>query len=145
MDNGSILYIPIQINGDGATPPESLLDRELYVLDNGTLYVGRKQADGTVVPQTIMGRVVDNAIINNPTLKGSIKLGEGIVRTVAPAIGNPGEVFFVDEGNFDPDKQEDMSTLQRMMENVVTRVDILEKNGSSGTTRILTPTLEENT
>ena len=108
--NDNILYIPIQINGDGTTKPTSLLDRELYVLDNGTLYVGKKQSNGSITITEIAGRVIDNASIKNPTITGYFNVGTGtddkIIVTKAEfdskkntsAFKTVGRIFLVDEG-----------------------------------------------
>lgn len=96
MSDGSILYIPIQINGDGTTAPTNLKDRELYVLDNGTLYVGRKKNDGSVEAVEVAGRVIDKATITNPTLSGTITLDENL----SPD-GEKRTLFFVDDQKFE--------------------------------------------
>lgn len=75
QQNDNILCIPVQINGDGSTAPTGLLDRELYVLDNGTLYVGKKQSDGSIKIMEIAGRVVDNATIKNPKITQYLNVG----------------------------------------------------------------------
>jgi hypothetical protein len=105
MANDNILYIPIQINGDGETKPTSLLDRELYVLDNGTLYVGKKQPNGSITVTEIAGRVIDDATINNPTIINGTIRNAKIKPTVYPSVDNilnpeTGVIYFIDEGNF---------------------------------------------
>ena len=65
----NILYIPIQINGgsyDQQMP--DLLDRELYVLEDGVLYVGCKDRDGNIKKNVIMGRVCPGAEIRESEL-----------------------------------------------------------------------------
>ena len=99
----NILRIPIQINGDGTEKPTLLLDRELYVLDNGTLYVGKRQPDNSIVITEIAGRVIDDATITNPTIKGKLQFGNGLVITreeLATKTLDKGQVVFVDEGQY---------------------------------------------
>ena len=93
----NILYIPIQING-GTKVPNDLLDRELFI-KNGELYVGNGSGGGTM----IIGRVVDGATITNPTINGSLTLGDGMVVSATEFNANkskyaqPGRIIFVDE------------------------------------------------
>ena len=122
MNNGSILYVPVQINGDGDTTPKSLKDRELYVLDNGTLYVGRKQTDGSVKAITVAGRVVDGAEIANPTLSGDITLGKGVITN-----NSTGKLHFVDEGQFPLDSPVGEETLSVLVSDLMNRVATLEE------------------
>ena len=102
----NILHIPIQINGDGTNRPTNLLDRELYVLDNGTLYVGkRNNATGSIDVMEVVGRVIPNATITNPTIEGSLILGDGMVVPEAEFDKNPNlykqnnRLLFIDEGS----------------------------------------------
>ena len=120
MSNGSILYIPIQING-GQDVPKNLLERELFIR-NGELYVG----NGTSEPDMIIGKVVKGAKIENPTLLGSVTLGEG----VAPSGHVGGKLVFVDGGQFDvPDELEHEDWVKAIRE-LVARMENL--SGNSG-------------
>lgn len=78
----NILYVPIQINGGTDTEP-TLLDRELYVLEDGTLYVGIKDADGTIKIKNVLGNVIPNATIVGASLAdctlGRTVAGEGMI------------------------------------------------------------------
>lgn len=101
MENSNILYVPIQING-GENVPSNLLERELFVLDNGTLYVGKKDGS-TVKVTTVAGRVIPGATITNPTIEGTLKFGNGLVITreeLATKALDKGQVVFVDEGQY---------------------------------------------
>ena len=101
METNNILYIPIQINGGSAVPSE-LLERELFVLDNGTLYVGKKVGNNVVVSEVI-GKVADGATIKNAVLESPTMNNMKVqVYSSAEAIPNPqqGAVYFIDEGNF---------------------------------------------
>lgn len=93
----NIIYVPIQINGGEATPPTNLLDRELFVLDNGTLYVGCKKADGSVEVKTVVGNIIPNAIIDSPTIKGKLIIDKELIVEDTTNIYNPvnGQVVFV--------------------------------------------------
>lgn len=99
-----VLHIPIQINGGDSAPEEQqLLERELFVLDNGTMYVGKK--DGTA--EVIIGRIAEGSELKNmtlidPTVKGNFTMNEGklilpgAILTSLPEQGEPGQIVFVD-------------------------------------------------
>lgn len=58
----NILYVPIQINGGGYDQQmPDLLERELYVLEDGVLYVGCKNRDGSIQKNMVMGRIYPGA------------------------------------------------------------------------------------
>ena len=106
----NILYIPIQINGgeEGEkSAPNKLLDRELYVLKDGKLYVGIEE-NGAVIPTVIAGRVVPEAIIESPTITKMLKFGKDIVMTPKEFTDNQnsltqeGRVVFINEGTYTP-------------------------------------------
>ena len=128
MDNGSILYIPIQINGDGTSKPTELKDRELYVLDNGTLYVGRKNSRGTIEAVEIAGRVVEGADIKSPKLSGSIELGQGVV----PKDMEGGRLFFVDDGQFESSSEISNETLLNALNNFITILESIRNTPDAG-------------
>jgi hypothetical protein len=92
----NIIYVPIQING-GETVADNLLERELFVLENGTLYVGCKKADGSVEVKTVVGNVIPNATIDSPTIKNKLIIGDELVVEDTTNINNPehGRVVFV--------------------------------------------------
>ena len=98
--NGPVIHVPIQINGGGeqALNNLQLLERELFVLDNGILYVGGKGEDEKVTPVTVVGRVIEEATIEKPTLvsptvQTSLILDDSIVKS---SIGD----FDYEEGGF---------------------------------------------
>lgn len=93
MEN-NILYIPIKINGGGDTAPTNLLERELYVLDNGTLYVGKNNG-GTIEVGTVIGNVVPNAAIVSPKIETSLFVGDDLVKDSVPTTGEHGQVVFI--------------------------------------------------
>ena len=111
MDN--VLYVPIQINGmDGNTLPGAaqLLERELFVLQDGKLYVGVKDGDsvkavsvvGNVIPNAIIERPILNApIINSATLGEKLTVDEGLIYSpdaTLPTDAKEGQVVFIDMG-----------------------------------------------
>lgn len=69
----NILYIPIRING-GTEVPNDLLERELFI-KNGELYVGT----GNGKKEMIIGKVVDKAVITNPTISQSLYIDNSLV------------------------------------------------------------------
>lgn len=105
MENNNILYVPIQINGGGTKKPSDLLERELYVLDGGTLYVGVK--DGNTVRITeVAGRVIPGATITDPIISGTLRLAGNNLVVTKEKFKNmdlkTGQVVFVDDGPYDP-------------------------------------------
>ena len=127
MDNGSILYIPIQING-GQNLPNNLLDRELFI-KNGELYVG----NGTSEPDMIIGKVVKGAVIEDPKLLGTITLGNGVILNKDMTNKeSEGKLYLVDDGNFPLDNPDDYDTLTNIMSGIIARVENLENSGTGG-------------
>lgn len=105
MENNNFLFIPIQING-GSTVPNDLLERELYI-KNGELYVGTGDGNN----QMIIGRVVDKAVITNPTISQSLFIDNALVvskddfeKNKDSYIKTDGKggmrVLFIDEGQY---------------------------------------------
>ena len=113
MSKENILYVPIQINGmDGNTLPGTaqLLERELFVLQDGKLYVGVREGDA-VKAVSVVGNVIPNATIDNPTLKVPILesatlkekliIGDKLIYgpgDTLPANAEEGQVVFIDMG-----------------------------------------------
>ena len=95
----NIIYVPIQINGGGNSEPSSLLDRELFVLDNGTLYVGHKKADGSIEVMNVVGKVVPNAELDSPIIKNKLFVDDSLVVDTVTDVTSPekGQVVFVKE------------------------------------------------
>jgi hypothetical protein len=105
MEQNNILYVPIQINGGNKTLNElvgELKDRELYVSNDGTLYVGVANGSDVEV-KTVVGRIVPNATIINPSFSGTVKIDSSMVYSKVEDIQNPviGGLYLIDEGNFE--------------------------------------------
>ena len=110
-NDGKILYLPIQVNGglsdkEFASKGDNFLKhRELFVTNEGTLYVGVEAVDGQggskVVAVPVAGRVLANTKIVNPTMSGEIFLGSGIVVNKTDITdSNPAKLLIVDDGQF---------------------------------------------
>lgn len=105
--NNTTLFVPIQINGgDNNNVPVNLLDRELFVIKNGTLYVGIEN-EGNITIGPVKGNVIPNATIANPTLEspkitnglfvdGTVTITEKQLNSLPDKEKQDGRVYFVD-------------------------------------------------
>lgn len=106
--NNTTLFVPIQINGgDNNNAPVNLLDRELFVIKNGTLYVGIED-DGKITIGPVKGNVIPGATLAGVNLSDSlfIKNKAGLVLTKEEfnsdrnSLAQSGRVIFIDEGQY---------------------------------------------
>ena len=98
----NILRIPIQINGGGTPVPNNLKERELYVLDDGTLYVGKRNSNGTISPTIVIGKVISDADISGAKLTKNLFLDDALICKPGELPKSPknGQVMFIDEGTY---------------------------------------------
>jgi hypothetical protein len=107
----NVLLVPIQLNGNLDLPYGSnnalsigeLLEREIYIIKDGVIYVGAKDSHGNIVPTVAQGRVVPNAELKNPKIVSGLTFGDGLVVNkddLASVTKSAGKVVFVDEGAY---------------------------------------------
>jgi hypothetical protein len=90
MQNDNILYIPIQINGGDTVDGKALLERELFIDKDKVVYVGPDH-------DVIVGRVIPEAVIDSPTIKNKLIIGDELIVEDTTNINNPehGQVVFI--------------------------------------------------
>lgn len=146
MSNENIVYVPIQVNGglsksDFLAKGDNFLKhRELFVTNDGTLYVGvvrtvdgqvkyDNQGNPVIMAVPVASRVIPEATITNAILSGKIKLDAGMIQNGSETNSSPAELYFVDDGNF---QIEDVNT-----SDLNTALNLILKSGAGTSTQFV--------